>query len=116
LIRRFRTSAGDGCHVNSAFLSTNFYLMNIFIAKLSFDTKDDDLQDHFAEYGTVTSARVVTDKHSGRSKGFGFVEIEDDGDAQKAIDELDGTELQGRTIVVKKAEPRKENDRPPRRY
>lgn len=80
--------------------------MNIFVAKLSFDTQSDDLQRAFEEYGEVSSANVIMDKFSGRSKGFGFVEMDNDEDAQKAIDQLNDSELDGRTIVVKKAEPR----------
>ncbi len=80
--------------------------MNIFVAKLNFDTSSESLREAFEQYGTVDTATVITDKFSGKSKGFGFVEIPDDSEAQKAIDELDGTELDGRTIVAKKAEPR----------
>ncbi|HMQ48334.1 MAG TPA: RNA-binding protein [Saprospiraceae bacterium] len=82
--------------------------MNIFVAKLSFDTQSEDLQEAFEAYGEVTSANVIMDKFTGRSKGFGFVEMPDDNDAITAIKELDDTQLDGRTIVVKKAEPRKE--------
>ncbi len=80
--------------------------MNIFVAKLSFDTDNDGLQSAFEEFGTVSSANVIMDKFKGRSKGFGFVEMDDDNEAQNAIDQLNDTELDGRTIVVKKAEPR----------
>ena len=80
--------------------------MNIFVAKLSFDTESEDLRKVFEQYGNVTSANVITDKFTGRSKGFGFVEMDDDGEAQSAIDALNDTDLDGRTIVVKKAEPR----------
>lgn len=83
--------------------------MNIFVAKLSWDTQSEDLQETFEAYGEVVSANVITDKMTGRSKGFGFVEMENDDDALRAIEELNETELDGRTIVVKKAEPRKEN-------
>jgi len=85
--------------------------MNIFVAKLNFDTQSDELRDAFQAYGTVSSANVIMDKVTGRSKGFGFVEMENDEDAMKAINGLNETELDGRTIVVKKAEPRKENTR-----
>ncbi len=80
--------------------------MNIFVAKLSFDTESEGLKRVFEEYGSVSSANVIMDKFKGRSKGFGFVEMDDDGEAQNAIDQLNDTELDGRTIVVKKAEPR----------
>ncbi|MEO1257785.1 MAG: RNA-binding protein [Bacteroidota bacterium] len=82
--------------------------MNIFVAKLSFDTQSDDLRRAFEEFGTVSSANVIMDKFTGRSKGFGFVEMDDDGEAQNAINELNESNLDGRTIVVKKAEPRGE--------
>ena len=80
--------------------------MNIFVAKLSFDTDEHTLRDTFEEYGTVDSAKVIMDKFTGRSKGYGFVEMANDEEGQAAIDDLNGIELDGRTIVVKKAEPR----------
>ncbi|GIV31555.1 MAG: hypothetical protein KatS3mg029_0906 [Saprospiraceae bacterium] len=80
--------------------------MNIFVAKLNFDTKESDLRAVFEEFGEVSSANIITDKFTGRSKGYGFVEMPNDDEAQAAIDELNDTELDGRTIVVKKAEPR----------
>jgi RNA recognition motif-containing protein len=81
--------------------------MNIFVAKLSFDTQSDDLSAAFEKYGEVTSANVIFDKMSGRSKGFGFVEMSNDDEARTAIDELNDSHLDGRQIVVKKAQPRK---------
>ena len=80
--------------------------MNIFVAKLNFDTQSDDLREVFEAYGEVDSAKVITDHFTGKSKGFGFVEMPNDDEAQKAIDDLNETELDGNTIVVKKAEPR----------
>ena len=82
--------------------------MNIFAAKLSFDTQSEDLREAFEEFGEVSSASVITDKMTGKSKGFGFVEMPNDEEAKKAIAELNESELDGRTIVVKKAEPREE--------
>jgi len=82
--------------------------MNIFAAKLSFDTQSDDLRDAFEEFGEVSSASVITDKFTGKSKGFGFVEMPNDDEARKAIADLNDSELDGRTIVVKKAEPRED--------
>ncbi len=82
--------------------------MNIFVAKLNYDTDEDTLRSSFEEYGTVDSAKVVMDKFTGRSKGFGFVEMPDDSQAMAAINGLNETELDGRTIVVKKAEPKAE--------
>ncbi|MDP4709992.1 MAG: RNA-binding protein [Saprospiraceae bacterium] len=92
--------------------------MNIFVAKLSWGTQSDDLREAFEEYGEVSSANVVMDKMTGRSKGFGFVEMPNDDEALAAIRELNESELDGRTIVVKKAEPRKENNtrRPSNRW
>lgn len=80
--------------------------MNIFVAKLSFDTQESTLQDAFEEYGNVDSAKIIMDKFTGKSKGFGFVEMSDDEEAQNAISGLNETEMDGRTIVVKQAEPR----------
>ncbi|MCB0583014.1 MAG: RNA-binding protein [Phaeodactylibacter sp.] len=80
--------------------------MNIFVAKLNFDTQEMDLQDAFEQYGEVDSVKIIMDKFTGKSKGFGFVEMPDDEAAQAAIDGLNGQEFDGRTIVVKKAEPR----------
>jgi RNA recognition motif-containing protein len=82
--------------------------MNIFVAKLSYDTSSETLKKAFEAYGTVSSANVIHDKFTGRSKGFGFVEMDDDNEAKDAIQGLNDSELDGRTIVVKKAEPRKE--------
>jgi cold-inducible RNA-binding protein len=82
--------------------------MNIFAAKLSFDTQSDDLREAFEEFGEVSSANVIMDKFTGRSKGFGFVEMPNEDEARKAIAEMNDSELDGRTIVVKKAEPRED--------
>lgn len=82
--------------------------MNIFVAKLSFETQSEDLKEAFEVYGDVASANVITDKFTGKSKGFGFIEMEDDDAAKEAIRKLNDSELDGRTIVVKKAEPRTE--------
>ena len=80
--------------------------MNIYVSNLSFNVQDEDLREFFAEYGEVTSAKVIMDKESGRSKGFGFVEMPDDAAAKKAIAELDGSTADGRTIKVTEARPR----------
>lgn len=80
--------------------------MNIFVAKLSWGTTDDDLRSAFEAFGAVSSAKVIMDKYTGKSRGFGFVEMDDDGEAMSAINELNGSTLDGREIVVKKAEPR----------
>ncbi len=85
--------------------------MNIFVTKLNYDTKEEGLKEAFEVYGQVDSVRIITDKFSGRSKGYGFVEMPDDEAAQSAIDGLNETELDGRTIIVKKAKPREDNNR-----
>jgi RNA recognition motif-containing protein len=80
--------------------------MNIFVAKLNYDTQEGDLRYAFEEFGDVDSVKIIMDKFTGRSKGFGFVEMPNDDEAQAAIADLDDREFDGRTIVVKKAEPR----------
>ena len=80
--------------------------MNIFVAKLNFNTQSADLQEAFEAYGAVDSAKVITDQFTGKSKGFGFVEMANDDEAMNAIEALDNSDLDGNTIVVKKAEPR----------
>ena len=87
---------------------------NLFIGSLAYATTDDGLKAHFEQIGPVKSARVITDRESGRSKGFGFVEFENDADNQKAVDQLDGKELDGRPINVSLARPREE--RPTREF
>lgn len=82
--------------------------MNIFIAGLSYNINDADLGDLFGEYGEIASARVIMDRETGRSKGYGFVEMNDEAAGQKAIDELNGAEYDGRTISVSVARPRTE--------
>lgn len=78
----------------------------LFVGSLAWATRDENLSDHFAAVGPVTSARVVMDKMTGRSKGFGFVEYENDADAQAAVDKLNGSELDGRKITVQESRPR----------
>ena len=87
---------------------------NLFIGSLAYATTDDTLKAHFEQIGEVTSARVITDHDSGRSKGFGFVEFADEKDNQKAVDQLDGKELDGRAISVGLARPKE--DRPRRDF
>ncbi len=80
--------------------------MNIFVAKLNYDTQESDLQQAFEEFGQVDSVKIVMDKFTDRSKGFGFVEMSNDDNARAAIKSLNESELDGRTIVVKEAEDR----------
>jgi RNA recognition motif-containing protein len=82
--------------------------MNIYVSNLSYSVQDEDLREFFAEYGEVSSAKVITDKFTNRSRGFGFVEMPDDVAAQKAIQELDGGTVDGRTIKVNVARPKEE--------
>jgi RNA recognition motif-containing protein len=80
----------------------------LHVGGLSFDTTDDGLRTFFEEAGTVESASVITERDSGRSRGFGFVEMTTEAEASKAIEELNGKMLDGRTLAVNEARPRKE--------
>lgn len=82
--------------------------MNIFIAGLSYSVNDNDLNTLFEEYGTISSAKVIMDRDSGRSKGYGFIEMGNSDEANKAISELNGAEYDGRTISVSEARARQE--------
>lgn len=82
--------------------------MNIFIANLSFKVENEDLSQIFEEYGQVKSAVVIKDKFTGRSKGFGFVEMESEEEAKRAIEELNGAQFDGKEIAVSEARPRTE--------
>ena len=80
----------------------------LYVGNLSYNIRDDDLQQAFAQYGTVNSAKVMMDRDTGRSKGFGFVEMGSDPEAQAAINAMNGQALDGRAIVVNEARPREE--------
>ena len=84
--------------------------MNIYVGNLSWTMTDDDLMNLFTEHGGVTSAKILKDKMNGRSKGFGFVEMEDDEAAKAAIAALNETEVQGRKLIVNESQPRQEGD------
>ncbi|MBL8121774.1 RNA-binding protein [Candidatus Saccharibacteria bacterium] len=86
--------------------------IKLFVGKLSFDTTDDSLQTLFLQHGKVVSAHVIMDRETKRSKGFGFVEMEDQAAAQAAITALDGKEFEGRVIVVNIAKPREDRPQP----
>ena len=86
--------------------------MNIYVSNLSFNVQDEDLREFFAPYGEVTSAKVIMDKMTNQSRGFGFVEMSDESASKKAIAELDGATVENRTIKVNEARPRE--DRPAR--
>ncbi len=77
----------------------------LYVGNLPYSVTEERLQQHFAQYGSVLSARIITDKFSGRSKGFGFVEMTSDDEAQRATTALNGTEFEGRNIVVSEARP-----------
>jgi cold-inducible RNA-binding protein len=78
----------------------------LFVGNLNFDTTGDDLKQHFSQAGTVESAQVMTDRATGRSRGFGFVEMSSDSEAKKAVDELNGKDLQGRNLNIDEARER----------
>jgi len=80
--------------------------MNVYVGNLSYDLSEDDLKTAFEEYGEVSSAKIIFDRYSGRSKGFGFVEMSSDDEAKAAIEALSGKELGGRTLVVNEARPK----------
>ena len=80
--------------------------MNIYVSNLSFNVQDEDLREFFTPYGEVTSAKIINDRETGRSRGFGFVEMSDDAASQKAINELDGATVEGRNIKVMEAKPK----------
>ena len=81
--------------------------MNVYVGNLSYDLSEEDLKNAFGEYGEVTSAKIISDRYSGRSKGFGFIEMSSDDEAKAAIEGLSGKELAGRAIVVNEARPRR---------
>jgi RNA recognition motif-containing protein len=82
--------------------------MNIYVGNLSFDETEESLEAAFAAHGDVTSARIITDRYSGRPRGFGFVEMADNSQAEAAIQALNGTELNGRALTVNEARPRED--------
>jgi cold-inducible RNA-binding protein len=85
--------------------------MNIYVGNLSYDLSEEDLKKAFEEFGQVESAKIISDMYSGRSKGFGFVEMSNEAEAQSAIDGLNGKDLKGRTLNVNQARPRSEGRR-----
>ena len=82
--------------------------MNIYVGNIAWGMTEDDLEALFAEHGTVVSASIITDKYSGRSRGFGFVEMEDDAAAEAAIEALNDSEQSGRALKVNQAKPRED--------
>ena len=90
--------------------------MNMYIGNLAYDLTENDLRNAFSEFGEVSSVKIITDKFSGRPKGFGFVEMPDNSEADQAIKALNGKILNGRSIKVNQAEPRGKRPRSRRRY
>jgi RNA recognition motif-containing protein len=88
--------------------------MNIYVGNLHFNVNEDELRKAFEEYGEVSSVKIITDKYSGRSKGFGFVEMLNDKEAKDAIDNLNGTEIKGRSVNVNQA--REKDNSGPRNF
>ena len=84
--------------------------MNIYLGNIAWSMTEDDIEALFAEFGAVSSVKIITDKYSGRSKGFGFVEMDDDAAAQAAIDALNDSEQDGRNLRVNQARPRERRD------
>ena len=101
---RFRTSHFRGTTSRSSFQGES--PVNIFVGNLPFSATEGDLRGLFSDYGTVDSAAIITDRETGRSRGFGFVELAADARAADAIRDIDGTDLQGRNINVNEAKPR----------
>ena len=81
--------------------------MNLYVGNLSYDMSEENLRTEFAEYGEVQSAKIITDKFTGRSRGFGFVEMNSDDEGKKAMEELNGKDCEGRELVVNEARPRR---------
>ncbi len=88
--------------------------MNIYVGNLPYNVTDEDLRAVFAPFGEVSSAKIIMDRYSGRSKGFGFVEMNNDSEAEEAIKSLDNTDMKGRNLRVNQAKPRTDS-KPPRR-
>ena len=97
-------------HYGFLLIFLNVFTMNIYVGNLSWSMTDEDLMNLFTQYGSVSSAKILKDKMNGRSKGFGFVEMEDDEAAKTAIANLNETEVQGRKLIVNESQPRQEGD------
>lgn len=87
--------------------------MNIYVGNLPYKMSEEELEGLFAEFGSVKYAKIIIDRDSGRSKGFGFVEMDNDGEAQAAIEQLNGEEIEGRNLRVNEARPREDRPRRP---
>lgn len=84
--------------------------MNIYVGNVSYNSSEEDLSKLFSEYGTVSSVKIIMNKHTGRSKGFGFVEMANEEEGNKAVENLDGYELMGRNLRVDKAKQKEESE------
>ncbi len=84
--------------------------MKLYVGNLPFSVQEEDLKELFSEYGSVTSVQLIIDRETGRSKGFGFVELSDDDEAANAIEELNGKDFSGRAVIVNEARPREPRD------
>ena len=85
--------------------------MNMYVGNLSYSVTEDELRSMFVEYGDVVSAKLIMDRETGRSKGFGFVEMSNNSDAQKAMEDLNGRTIDGRALTVNQARPREDRSR-----
>lgn len=85
--------------------------MQIYVGNMSYGTTEDNLKELFSEFGEVSSVKIITDRETGRAKGFGFIAMDDNTQAQAAIDELNGKEFDGRTLRINEARPREEKPR-----
>ena len=90
--------------------------MNIYVGNLPYEFNDEELEAAFTEFGEIASARVITDRYSGRSRGFGFVEMANDTEAQAAIAAMNGKDMKGRPLTVNEARPRETSRRPERSW
>lgn len=88
--------------------------MNIYVGNLPYSVTENDLQEAFGAFGNVSSVNIITDKYSGQSKGFGFVEMPDNSEADKAMKALNGSDMSGRNLKVNEAKPREQRPRRPR--
>ncbi len=96
------------CHFSQIFFTELSIIMNIYVSNLGYSVHDEDLNKLFGEYGNVSSAKVITDKFTSKSRGFGFVEMADNQAAETAIRELNGKMIDGRPVKVSEARPREE--------
>ena len=104
----FRPDRREQSQETSSYKDNHHMNNKLFVGNLSFNTTENELQDLFAQHGTVTEANLITDRETGRARGFGFVTMGSPEDAQKAIDALNGTQLDGRALTINVAKPREE--------